>query len=61
MVTQNLLSRFYCNKRLKEIYHEESQKQKPNIPHKFLLLFREYEDKEQKQVKEDLVKEKAKA
>lgn len=47
----NLLSRFYCNKRLKEIYHEKLQKQQPNILHKFLLLLREYEDKEQKQVK----------
>ena len=51
----------YRNTRLNEIFSEELQKEKPEFPHKFLPVIKDYESKEEKQIKLELAKEKGKA
>ena len=51
----------YRNTRLNEIFSEELQKEKPEFPRKFLPVIKDYESKEEKQIKLELAKEKVKA
>ena len=51
----------YRNARLNEIFSKELQKEKPEIPRKFLPVIKDYESEEEKQIKLELAKEKVKA
>ena len=46
---------------MNEIFSEELQKEKPEFPRKFLPVIKDYESKEEKQIKLELAKEKVKA
>ena len=50
----------YRNARLNEVFSEELQKKKPEIPRKFLPVIKDYESEEGKQIKLELAKEKVK-
>ena len=51
----------YRNARLSELFSEELQKEKPEIHCKFVPVIKDYEIEEEKQIKLELAKEKAKA
>ena len=51
----------YRDTRLNEVFSEELQKEKPEIPRKFLPVIKDYESEEEKQIKLELAKEKVKA
>ena len=47
--------------RLNEVFSEELQKEKPEIPRKYLPVIKDCESEEEKQIKLELAKEKVKA
>ena len=50
--------KYHLNARLNDIFNERLQKKKPEIPRKFFIVIKDYENKEEKQLKLELAKEK---